>query len=48
MHVEIFRGGFPFEPQGLSQEAFTLAGVDLQINGCTTGQKKNMVAALGA
>ena len=25
-----------------------ISGVDLQINGCTTGQKKNMLAAFGA
>ena len=25
-----------------------ISGVDLQINGCTTGQKKNMVAVFGA
>ena len=47
MHMEIFRGGFPFEPQGLCQEALTLAGVDLQVNGCTTGQKKTWLQLLG-
>ena len=48
MHVGIFRGGFPFEPQGLiCQEVAALAGVDLQINGCTTGQKKTWLQFLG-